>query len=158
MHTEHDHIRAWLTGRQHWTLGADTSDRFNTFLCGFPWTTSRVRWHHVPHVTLKLPADDNWEVFLPAFAATPAGQHAFTYLMYSWREPGIVCRTVDTMKDLDLLCSSAPGPRYFCGADLVNGVPRPVFGDFAEYDGHDVVTAYGGHQPSDTLTRPHRIR
>ncbi|MFE7030824.1 hypothetical protein ACFU9Y_10990 [Streptomyces sp. NPDC057621] len=142
MHVEQEHIQSWLAGREHWTLGKEVSDGFNDFLSKFPWTTSRVLWSEVPHTSLYLPDNDEWEDFLLEFSDLPAGRHEFVFVMYSWREPGLVCRTVDALKDIDYLYSSAPGPRYFCGADVVDGVPRPVYGDFAEYDGADEVIAH----------------
>ncbi|MFE0104777.1 hypothetical protein [Streptomyces sp. NPDC059009] len=154
MHTEREHVRGWLSGREHWILERETSEAFNDFLCRFPWTTSRVRWSEVPHTTRELPeaetpdlpeGDDDWSRFLTDFRTLPAGRHDFVFLMYAWREPGIVCATADALQDLDHLYSSAPGPRYFCGADVSEGVVIPVFGDFAEYDdGGGTVTAFTG--------------
>ncbi|MFE0130537.1 hypothetical protein ACFWY6_02905 [Streptomyces sp. NPDC059037] len=89
-----------------------------------------------------MPDNNDWEQFLSEAAETPAGQHEHLYIMYSWREPGIVCRTTEALQDIDYLYSSAPGPRYFCGADVSNGSPVLAFSDFAEYDGGDKITAY----------------
>ncbi|MFI7318505.1 hypothetical protein [Streptomyces venezuelae] len=89
-----------------------------------------------------MPDDDEWDQFLGEASETPAGRHEYVYLMYSWREPGIVCRTAEALRDIDYLYSSAPGPRYFCGADVSGGTPAPVFRDFAEYGGGDEITAY----------------
>lgn len=142
MHTEQEHIRSWLTGREHWILGKEVSESFDKTLSEFPWTTSHVRWSQVPHTVLRLPDDDNWTPFLGEASRTPAARHAYVYIMYSWREPGILCRTTEALPDIDYLYSSAPGPRYFCGADVSDGTPLPSFRDFAEYDGGDEITAY----------------
>lgn len=142
MHVEQGHIKSWLAGRGHWIVEKEVSDGFNEFLSKFPWATSRLLWSEVSHASLELPEDDNWDDFFLQFSALPAGQHDFMFVMYSWREPGIVCRTADVLKDIDYLYSSAPGARYFCGVDVVNDFPRPIYEDFAEYDGGDEVTMY----------------
>ncbi|TPQ20226.1 hypothetical protein [Streptomyces sporangiiformans] len=139
---EQEHIRSWLAGREHWILEKEASDGFNNLLCVFPWVASHVLWSEVPHVTLELPGNDDWDSFHSEFSATPAGRHEFVFVMYSWREPGIVCRTIDAVKGIDYLYSSAPGPRYFCGADAVDGAVHPRYSDFAEYDGANEITAH----------------
>ncbi|MEU7026457.1 hypothetical protein AB0A60_07140 [Streptomyces sp. NPDC046275] len=143
MHIRAPHIAEWLADHEHWVLDVGYSREFDRLLGEFPWAPSRLRWSNVPHVRIYLPEEDGTpNDFWERFCETPAGRHEYIFLMYSAKEPGIVCRTRDAILDLDLLYSSAPGARYFCGAEAEKGIPVPRFMDFAEYDGLDLVTAY----------------
>ncbi|MET9952242.1 hypothetical protein ABZ135_11930 [Streptomyces sp. NPDC006339] len=142
MHTRAEHIIEWLAAHKHWVLDAERSGEFNHLLSTFPWTTSHIRWSSVPHTRIELSDDAASETFWEQFRTTPVGRHQYVFLMYAAHEPGIVCSARDALPDLDLLYSGAPGPRYFCGADLQDGHPKLRFTDFAEYDGLDLVRAY----------------
>ncbi|MFI8963362.1 hypothetical protein ACIGO8_14760 [Streptomyces sp. NPDC053493] len=142
MHIRASHVAEWLADHEHWVLDAESSREFDRLLGEFPWAPSRVRWSHVPHIHIDLPENETDNEFWERFRETPAGRHEYVFLMYSAREPGVVCKAREAIPDLDLLYSGAPGSRYFCGAEAEEGGPTPHFMDFAEYDGLDLVTAY----------------
>jgi hypothetical protein len=141
MHVKAPHITEWLRDHDHWILGAEVSEEFNSFLSAFPWATGRIRWSQLPHEKVELPDENELEGFVNLMRRTPAGAHELVFLMYSAGEPGIACRTQDALPDLDYLYSGAPGPRYFCGADQEKDAPVPLFAQFAEYDGDLTITS-----------------
>ncbi|MGW8726232.1 hypothetical protein ACWGNF_09425 [Streptomyces sp. NPDC055808] len=115
------------------------STEFERYLESRAWTPSRLDWSLVEHVEFELTED--WEGRVVEFAnATPLGRHSHLMFMYGGSEPSLVALMSDGLRDIDLIYSASAGARYFCGVDVISGVPVPVFEDFAEFDGFATVS------------------
>lgn len=74
-----------------------------------------------------------WEDQVSEFAdRTRLGRHSHVMVMYSGTEPSLRGLKGDVLRDLDILYSASPGPRYFCGVEVENGLPS-VYDDFGEF-------------------------
>lgn len=139
MKIEASHIRQWMSEHESSQLEAPVSARFEQYLNNQSWAPSRLDWRSIGHVVFTM--TDSWEDALVEFAShTPAGRHSHIMFMYSGAEPSILSLRDDGLRDLDLIYSASPGARYFCGIDIVDGCPKPVYEDFAEFDGYSKVT------------------
>ncbi|MEW2438717.1 hypothetical protein AB0952_31975 [Streptomyces caniferus] len=132
-YTEHQHIKEWLAQHEHEILSTEYSKTLESFLDSLPWDPSRVQWDDIPHISIQVPevpGDD----FLRECRNTPMGVHEFTMIMYNGSESAILCRSEEALMDIDLLYFRAPGPRYFCGVDKIDGKITLHAQDFGEYD------------------------
>lgn len=139
MRTDARHIREWMSQHESLLVDPGVSAEFERYLEGLPWAPSRLDWTLIEHVEFDMA--ESWESAVVEFAAqTPLSRHSHVMCMYSGSEPSLVGLRDEVLRDVDLIYSSSPGARYFCGVDMVSGAPVPAFEDFAEFDGFAVMT------------------
>ncbi|MET7796108.1 hypothetical protein [Streptomyces decoyicus] len=132
-YVEHQHIKEWLTRHEHEILGAEYSKMLEGYLDTLPWDPSRIQWGDIPHIEIQVPETPGVD-FLRVCRNTAIGAHEFTMIMYNGSDRSILCRSEEALLDIDLLYFRAPGPRYFCGVDRVDGKLALRAQDFGEYD------------------------
>ena len=139
MDVEASHVREWMLAHDASSLAVEESKSFERYLEALPWAPSHVDWRELPSVEFELL--DDWEEMILDFSqGCPLGRHEYVMVMYDGSQPSILCGTGAGLRDLDLLYSAAPGARYFCGVDLIDGRAIPRYEDFAEFDGFSKVT------------------
>jgi hypothetical protein len=132
------HVKWWMSEHETLEVGPEVSAGFASYLQKFPWKPYRMDWGQVRHVELSI--RDDWEAKVAAIAQrSPFGRFSHVMLMFSGTEPALVGRRDEILRDVDLLCAVAPGPRYFCGASIRDGHLRAHFGAFGEFDGFSKV-------------------
>lgn len=139
MYIAHDHIVLWCRDHEHRTLDLAVSRGFESYLNSLPWAGSHVDWRRIPSDIFDIPGDVP-DHFLMRLRKSLIGSHDYLILLYNGDEPSLLCRLVDGIADMDLLYSRAPGTRYFCGADVVDGKVIPAYQDFGEFDGFGRIT------------------
>ncbi len=139
MYIDAPHVRTWIVQHNAQVAEPEICARFESFLVGLPWAGSHIDWSLVPYDTMELPIEVDAET-VKRCVGTRWGRHGRLLIMYNGHEPGIFCDVAVGLKDLDLLYSAAPGTRFMCGARMVGRVVKPVFDDFAEFDGSSVLT------------------
>lgn len=130
-YTEHPHIREWMASHESYVLESRYSESFHRYLESLPWLPSKIDWSELRSVFVSL---EDGEVDLQSMAETPIGRHQYTMVCYKAADAAILCRTDDDFRDADLLCMRASGPRYMCGAQLIDHTPVLTVEAFAEYD------------------------
>jgi hypothetical protein len=134
MRTDARHIQEWMLQHESLLVDGGVAADFERYLEGRPWAPSRLDWTLIEHVEFDMTG--SWEREIVEFAAqTPLGRHSHVMCMFSGSEPALVGLRDDVLRDVDLIYSSSPGARYFCGVDLVSSIAVPAFEDFAEFDG-----------------------
>lgn len=129
-----DYIVEWLDEHDARVLDASFSSFLNAYLNTLPWVASHIDWSTIKWTSLKMPMNVDTK-FIDKCRETPLGSHRHVLIMYAPEEPSILCRLEDAIIDLDLLYSHAPGPRYFCGADVDGEEVTLSCTSFAEFDG-----------------------
>jgi hypothetical protein len=139
---DQEHIREWLDQGRARISPPGATGAFRASLNELPWTGTHPAWGEIDHRVIRV--DD---INVAALAETPLGNHENVLVMFSPEEPGIICGTLDALERLDVLFWKAPGPRYLCGVDLVDGDVIASYDDFAEYDGADTlrISLQGAH-------------
>ncbi|AJT64149.1 hypothetical protein [Streptomyces chattanoogensis] len=125
-----DAVQEWIAEHAASLSPAGLSAAFDAYLCTLPWAGAGIRWQGLPHRTLTLDADVTDEAVLAWARRTPVAAHAHVLVIDSAREPGVICRFEDGLRDFDLL--SGRPDLFLCGVDLADGAPRPVFEHFIE--------------------------
>ncbi|WP_157878570.1 hypothetical protein [Streptomyces chattanoogensis] len=132
-YTEHQHVKDWLIRHEHEILDVTYSKVLDEYLNSLPWNPGGVQWEDISHVSIEISEDPDVN-FLGRCRDTAAGAHEFTMIMYNGSENSILCRSEEAFLNIDLLYFRAPGPRYFCGVDKIDGTIVLHPQDFAEYD------------------------
>ncbi|MYS24662.1 MULTISPECIES: hypothetical protein [unclassified Streptomyces] len=134
-----EHLVDWVAAGRASVAPTSACSAFHEALIEFPWTSTRIDWRTVKHVTID--AAEAGEKNLAA-AAAERGVALYPYLLalFSPGQPGLICAAGDGLDNLDYIYWKAPGIRYFCGVDLVMEVPRYHYRGFGEFDGFSKVT------------------
>jgi hypothetical protein len=133
MYVEAEHIRRWVADHGARVLTVGPSRMFTLQLEGMPWTTAGngLNWPALPSLTVDLDHPRARE----EISTSRIARHEWIYLLFAPDEPGVLAPFDEAVTGLDELYWMAPGPRYVCGADLVDGKVRLAAEDLAEYDG-----------------------
>lgn len=158
MQVKSEHIKRWMTEHESSLADITVSVSFERHLNTLPWAPSHLDWRSIEHVRFEM--SEAWEARILGFAErTSMAKHSHLLFLYSAAEPSLVCLKEDGLLDIDLIYYGAPGARYFCGVDLIDGVPTPAFNHLAEFDGFSIVRfpLYGEESRTDendiTLSR-----
>jgi hypothetical protein len=138
MHVEADHVQKWVTAHAGRVLPVGQSRMFTMQLEGMPWNSAgnRLNWPALPSRTVALGRPE----LRAEMSTSRLGRHDWVFLLYAPDEPGVLGPLADALDALDELYWMAPGPRYLCGADLVDDKVRLAVEDLAEYDGIQQLT------------------
>ncbi|MEU9114738.1 hypothetical protein AB0D04_23820 [Streptomyces sp. NPDC048483] len=132
-------VAAWIAERGASLSPVALSAAFDAYLCTLPWAGAGIRWQGMPHRTLALEDDVTDEAVVAWARQTPVAAHSHVLVIDSAREPGVICRFEDGLRDFELL--TVRPDLFLCGVDLVNGTPRPAFGHFIERRSFHTLTA-----------------
>ncbi|MBB5787726.1 hypothetical protein [Jiangella mangrovi] len=130
MRTDDSELARWLTEHAGSILPVEFSSAFDTYLCTMRWMGAGLDWSGVPHRYLRLTPDVGDEDVVAWARETAVGRHEHVLVTDSAREPSVLCRLDDGLRDLDLL-SHRPDVSI-CGVDLIDGRPIPAYPHFIE--------------------------
>ena len=133
MGVENKFVKQWRETHHHKIMSTDWPRRFFDYLDTFPWATSRLLWEEIPHVVINFDEGDPQPRWTERFSGTPLARHRFIMAAYSSSQEAIIGETQEVLADIDLLYAAAPGPRYFCGADVADEQLTLSMDDFAEF-------------------------
>lgn len=142
MHVEEQHLQSWLNSGRARLVPVEMADSFGAYLDTLPWVGTSIDWSRIPSQSVQWCELSN-EGLVSWARSTRAGRHTHLVACFSPAEPALLCEFDDGIRNLDVLFWAAPGVRYVFGADLADGVIKPAFTDFIEYDGGDRLTASG---------------
>jgi len=133
MYVEAEHVRNWVTEHGARVPAVAQSRLFTLQLEGLPWNSAGngLNWQALPSRTVDLARPQARDELATARLA----RHDWVFLLYVPDEPGLLAPYADAVDALDELYWKASGPRYLCGADLVDDAARLAVEDLAEYDG-----------------------
>jgi hypothetical protein len=140
MYVDSPHIRDWVDAGQGVLVDSTLGDEFHHYLMALDWLPTRVNWVNIEHAVVDCASTPSAEI-VRAGREFPIGQHSHIFVFFAPGEPGILSEFSSVLESIETLYWKASGsPRYFCGADIVNGRPALSPHDFAEYDGLHSIT------------------
>lgn len=151
MYIENQFVREWRESHPHRLAPSSEVRKFFEYLDNLHWSGSRLDWSRLSSLHIPFGEGDPQPSWVDNFTNTPIGNHRHLLVAYAPNQDALIARTGELLADIDLLYAGSPGPRYFCGAEIVNERLHLAVEDFAEFSESGVLV----HIPAparDTVT------
>jgi hypothetical protein len=146
MYVEAEHVQKWVTEHGARVLAVAQSRMFTLQLEGLPWNSAGngLNWPALPSRTVDLDQPTARE----ELGTSRLARHDWVFALYTPDEPGVLAPFAAAVDSLDELYWKASGPRYLCGADLVDD-------DWPPRIWPSTTVSSGSPSDSDRRTCPH---
>lgn len=136
-----EHIQNWIQGGICQSVSAEVATEFGDFLNAQPWAGSGngVDWNKIGASELSLTLDDSQRI--DWLSSSCFRDCRFIVFWYSPLSACLACDSEFAVCNIEQAFWKAPGKRYIFGANVHDGLLRPEFEKFGEYDGADLLRA-----------------
>lgn len=135
-----DHVRSWLQSGRAFVADIRLSRDLAVDLDGRAWAPggTKLDWSQLNGVSTSI---SDGSAVAEWLEMVEPGRSEWAFVLFSPREPGLVCGVRDAISEADFLFWRCAGTNFMCGLTERDGTFDLELPRIMEFDGLDLVTA-----------------